>query len=66
MVFSNYNNPTYWDRQAKANSEEEWQTMLTLIRCRILRHLIRVYPVCRSSSNLLDASTGSRIGVFKF
>ena len=41
------------------------QTVQTQIRCHRTWHLIRVYTVCHSSSNLLDTSTGSTINFFK-
>ena len=49
------NNPKYWDRKAFANSVDPDQ------RCRRMRHLIRVYTVCHTCSNILDTSTGSKI-----
>ena len=48
-------------------TDRSLQTVLTQIRCRSMRHLIRVYTVCLIYSNISDTSTGSRMyHFFKF
>ena len=41
------------------------QTEQTQMKCHRMQHLIRVYIVCHTYSNILDTSTGCRMDYFK-
>ena len=61
-----HNNPNYWDRQNCVDNVDPGQMPQNVASDHRMWHLIRVYIVCHSSSNILDILTGSRMNYFKF